>query len=292
MFSDDQGSRWAQAHVPVSVDLTAVHFPSQQHGWAVGHGAVILKTSDGGRTWVKQADGRMLAKATVEGLKSKLARAPEDQVLKVLLAEAERNVEVGPDKPLLGVWFADDRTGFAVGAYNLVYRTTDGGQQWEPWFDRTDNPQLLHLTAVHGHGNQVVLVGERGLVLQLGPSGERFEAVETGYRGSFFSVLVTPARITVFGMRGHAYERASGAAAWMRREMPVQGGLNGASVLDDGRVVVVSQDGKVLVRGAGEAEGFMLVPNVRPSLFTAVAPAGAGQLVVVGLQGAATVKLP
>ncbi len=292
VFSDDRGANWAQASVPVSADLTAVHFPTAQQGWAVGHGAVILHTVDGGRNWIRQADGRSLARATVEDLKAKLVQSPYDTRLKALLAEAERNVDVGPDKPLLGVWFADDRTGFAVGAYNLIYRTVDGGKRWEPWFDRTENPHLLHLTAVHGHGRDVVVVGERGLVLQLGASGERFESRDTGYKGSFFSVLVTPTRIMVFGMRGNAYERVGDGSEWTRREMPVQGGLNGAALLDDGRVVVVSQDGKVLVRGTGAMDGFALLPQVRPSVFTGAARAAGGQLVVVGLQGAATVSIP
>lgn len=292
VFSDDRGVTWTQASVPVSADLTAVYFPSTQEGWAVGHGAVILHTADGGRSWTRQADGRSLARATVDDLKVKLAQSPEDRRLKALVAEAERNVEVGPDKPLLGVWFADEQTGFAVGAYNLIYRTGDGGKRWVPWFDRTENPYLLHLTAVHGHGRDVVVVGEKGLVLQLGASGDRFEARDTGYKGSFFSVLVTPMRTTVFGMRGNAYERAGDGAEWTRREMPVQGGLNGAALLEDGRVVVVSQDGKVLVRGVGATDGFAVVPQVRPSVFTGAAMAAGGQLVVVGLHGASSVAIP
>src|SRR5262245_35617679 len=46
LYSDD-GSSWNQALVPVSVDLVAVHFPTKQQGWAVGHGGVILHSADG-----------------------------------------------------------------------------------------------------------------------------------------------------------------------------------------------------------------------------------------------------
>ena len=58
LYSDDHGRSWTQASVPVSVDLVAVHFPTSKKGWAVGHGGVVLATSDGGATWVKQIDGR------------------------------------------------------------------------------------------------------------------------------------------------------------------------------------------------------------------------------------------
>ena len=59
LYSDDRGSTWTQAIVPVSVDLVAVHFPSAQKGWAVGHSGVVLATADARRD-VGQATRRAL----------------------------------------------------------------------------------------------------------------------------------------------------------------------------------------------------------------------------------------
>jgi len=42
VYSDDGGQTWLQAKVPVSTDLTAVFFASPTHGWAVGHGGVVI----------------------------------------------------------------------------------------------------------------------------------------------------------------------------------------------------------------------------------------------------------
>jgi photosystem II stability/assembly factor-like uncharacterized protein len=60
LISDDAGEKWQQSEVPVSADLVAVHFPDAEAGWAVGHDGVILNSTDGGRTWVRQLDGRTL----------------------------------------------------------------------------------------------------------------------------------------------------------------------------------------------------------------------------------------
>src|SRR3954464_14245696 len=60
--SDDKGKTWTQAEVPVSSDLTALSFPSSQRGWAVGHDGVVLATTDGGRSWTRQLDGRGIEK--------------------------------------------------------------------------------------------------------------------------------------------------------------------------------------------------------------------------------------
>ena len=57
LYSDDNGGKWHQANVPVSVLLTSVAFPSVREGWAVGHSGVILHSSDSGENWKKQFDG-------------------------------------------------------------------------------------------------------------------------------------------------------------------------------------------------------------------------------------------
>ena len=60
LYSDDDGRHWQQAGVPVSVDLTAVAFPSPEQGWAVGGDGVVLHSADGGASWQKQLDGRQI----------------------------------------------------------------------------------------------------------------------------------------------------------------------------------------------------------------------------------------
>ena len=51
VYSDDRGASWQQAKVPVSADLTALHFVDARQGWAVGHEGVVLHTADGGASW-------------------------------------------------------------------------------------------------------------------------------------------------------------------------------------------------------------------------------------------------
>lgn len=51
LFSDDDGAQWQQAKVPSRVLLTSVYFSDDKHGWAVGHDATILASTDGGRSF-------------------------------------------------------------------------------------------------------------------------------------------------------------------------------------------------------------------------------------------------
>ena len=65
LWSDDAGANWQQADVPVSADLVAVHFPTPDSGWAVGHDGVILHSADAGKSWTRQLDGRTLGDVLV-----------------------------------------------------------------------------------------------------------------------------------------------------------------------------------------------------------------------------------
>jgi photosystem II stability/assembly factor-like uncharacterized protein len=291
VYSDDKGANWLQAKVPVSTDLTAVWFANAQQGWAVGHDGVILHSGDAGQTWEKQLDGRQVNAKVVADLEAKLAAQPDDTRLTGLLAEAKHNVEAGPDKPFIDVWFADAKNGFAVGAYNLIFATSDGGAHWVPWYDRTENPNFLHLYAIRGVGDQVYVAGERGLFMKLDTSKQRFVSKPMPYQGSLFAMAAAPGYVMVFGMRGNAFRTTDDGQSWLKVDTAVQSGMSGATVLEDGRVVAVSQAGQVLV-SQDKGASFSMVEGVRPMVFAGVVGVGAGRIAVAGTQGVRLVTVP
>jgi len=277
LYSDDRGSTWTQASVPVSVDLVAVHFPTAQKGWAVGHSGVVLATSDGGATWVKQLDGRAAAQAMIDYYEKQEADG-------ALLSEAKRFADDGPDKPFLDVWFDDEKVGYVVGTFNLVFRTDDGGTHWVPWFDRTDNPKRYHLHAVRRVGDDLYAAGEQGIVLKLDAKAQRFRAVRTPYEGTYFGITGKPGSVLVFGLRGNAYRTADGGASWQKVDTRIPVGLTGGAVTPEGGIVLVSQAGHVLV-SSDSGSTFAPLTADRSAPAAAVVALGAKSLVVVGPRG-------
>jgi len=284
VYSDDQGASWKQAGVPVSSDLTAVWFAGVRAGWAVGHDGVILHSADGGQTWVKQLDGRQAHSLMVEDLERKVASGKYPERTKALLTEAKRYRDEGPDKPFLDVWFPDEKNGFAVGAYNLIFRTSDGGAHWESWFDRTDNPGFHHLNAIRGAGDELYAVGERGLVLRLDTSVGRFVARPTPYVGSFFALAVNSGYLTAFGMRGNAFMSSDKGLTWKKAGVNGESDFSAACALEDGRIVAVSQAGQVMV-SRDHGLTFDTEKGVESMVFSAVSGAGRNRIAVAGIQG-------
>ena len=289
VVSDDEGKSWRQAASPVSSDLVAVRFVTPSRGWASGHDGVILSTEDGGNRWVKQLDGHMAAQLLADHF-DKLARAGDANAAR-LRKEVARNYESGPEMPMLDLWFDDERVGWASGPFGTLLGTRDGGKTWTSWMEKVDSDKMLHYNAVRGVGGDIYLASEQGTVFKLDRARERFIPSSTGYKGSFFGVVGTREYVVAYGLRGTAYRSRNGGASWQRLETGVPGGLTAASLLDDGRLLFVSQDGRVIV-SRNQGETFQPLPVGRPSLFTDLAQAGPGRILITGLGGVQSAPLP
>ena len=276
VYSDDRGKSWSQAIVPVSSDLLAVSFPSPQKGWAVGHDGVVLHSDDGGAHWTKQFDGR----AAAQVMASHYGPGAESAEM---MAEIQKFIDQGPDKPFLDVWFESETTGFIVGAFNLIFQTTDGGKSWTPWYDRIDNAKHYHLYAIHPIGKEVFITSEQGTIFKLDQASGRFKELKTGYTGTFFGITGKPQALVAFGMRGNAFRSLDGGGHWAKVATGVPGGLMGAAVTPDGRIVLVSQAGNVLVSGDDGASFGQARVDQFPA--AAVASIDANTLAVVGPHG-------
>ena len=281
VLSDDDGATWRQARVPVGVTLTAVQFPTATQGWAVGHDGVVLHSGDGGATWTRQLDGTQAARLV-------LRDAQAGQGGAAYLAEAQRLVADGPDKPFLGLHFSDENNGIVVGAYNLAFRTRDGGRTWSPFGNRLDNPKASHLYAVAASGGDVLIAGEQGVLLRSADGGATFARIALPYRGSFFALAFDGADAVVAGLGGNAFASHDRGATWTALAVPGPVSLTAAHLGHD-RLLMANQAGTLL---AGSARGGALAPlnaQALPQPNDMIALAD-GAIVTVGVAG--VVRLP
>lgn len=284
LYSDDAGQTWQQAAVPVSSDLNAVHFPTAQQGWAVGNDGVILHSRDAGLTWSKQLDGRQIGALVLTHYRTLAASEPGNEQWALLADAGQRLVEEGADKPFLDVWFADAQLGYAVGVFNLILRTTDGGQSWIPFQDRTDNPQGLHLNAIASTGDALYIVGEQGLLRKWDAILERFIALQTPYEGSFFGAVGKPGEVLVYGLRGNVLHSRDGGYTWQARPSDLQISFSAALVDAQGRYRLFTQAGHQLLAEDSQAP-LRLLPQTQQAPVAAATQAANGALILVGARG-------
>jgi len=296
-YSDDSGKSWTQSGVPVSSDLLAVHFPTPQQGWAVGHDGVVLHSTDGGASWIKQFDGRAAAQVMESHYMSKnscsschsspdlpVAATPGEGEPPSLMEDLKRLSSQGPDKPFLDVWFENETTGYIVGAFNLIFRTNNGGKSWVPLYDLVDNPKRYHLYSIRPIGKDLYITAEQGTIFKLDAKTNRFAAIKTPYGGTFFGIPGQPGALVAFGMRGNVFRSPDDGATWQKIETGIAAGLIGGTVTADSRIVLVGQSGQILV-GNSDGSSFSLVPIEQPTPASAVASVDPGTIALVGPRG-------
>jgi photosystem II stability/assembly factor-like uncharacterized protein len=251
LLSEDRGESWTQAaSVPTRNTLVGVTFIDNQTGFAVGHAATILKTIDGGQNWTLQNN--------------------------------ERNGET----PLFAVYFADAQNGIAVGGFSYTFETSNGGQTWSQRTLVEDSYDDFHLNDLFADkkGN-VYIPAEFGTVYKSVDRGRNWEAIETGYDGSFWGGLALEnGDVLVFGMRGNVWRSSDNGQSWKKVETGTDQSVSGGTQLEDGRIVLAGLSGTVLLSNNG-GQSFDNQPRPdRLSFATAIGKSG-DDIILLGAPG-------
>ncbi|RTE64527.1 hypothetical protein EH243_17055 [Amphritea opalescens] len=306
LYSDDQGQHWQQAQVPVRVTLTAVDFATAQLGWVVGHDGVILATQDGGVSWQKQLDGYQANQAIEDELKRLLALSDNERLeqgvqyqteeLEYLLEDAQLFSEEGASRPFLDVQFLDERQGFAVGAYGLIFRTVDGGEHWQPWVANLANPDNFHINALTQGRDELYMAGEAGSIYRSDDQGLSWSTLTSPYDGPFFGVAVTQTpsgeeSVVVYGLRGHAFISSDRGDHWSELDVDSDAAVLGVSQINGNRIVLLTNGGELYqFSDDGELKGRGLTQD-RSALSSGLM-ATSDDLLLVGVNGMTHINLP
>lgn len=246
---------WRQIeNVPTRSTLTAVTAVGNQL-WAVGHDGVILHSSDGGLAWQRQR------------------AMPYDP----------ESTDLHNGVPLLDVLMLDASNGFAIGAYALMLRTSDGGATWtqvavggsadsgdeeiivdaeaesdDTWSMSADDTAIEgesdpHLNAIARTGDgSLFIVAERGAAFRSTDGGTTWQRLSLPYDGSMFGVIGFEARhVLAFGLRGNVFESLDLGDNWSRVESGETLSLMGGAGFANGGAVLVGANGIVLTRAQG-----------------------------------------
>ncbi|MEO1517618.1 MAG: YCF48-related protein [Bacteroidota bacterium] len=122
--STDAGLTWAFRDMDGDF-FQSIHFPTADVGYAVGLLGTIAKTTDGGRTWFKQRDGRKLSQS---------------------------------DVPFRSVFFVNPQKGYIVGDDQTFWKTEDGGEVWK----KIASPPPGDLKAIQVVDGKGFIVGSGG----------------------------------------------------------------------------------------------------------------------------------
>jgi len=246
IVSDDDGISWRQVATPVDVTIDQIRFADARTGWAVGDFGVVLKTQDGGATWIRQLDGVQAAQLMLSSAKQIAAAYPADPIAAKHVRHAKLFVSDGPDKPFFLVQIFDARHVRIYGAYGMAFETMDGGANWADWSSHITDPGYLHPYGLVETAGEILIAGEQGMLLSGPEKGPIKPMGASPYDGSFFGILQTPrGGLVAYGLEGSVYESQDGGATWVQAQNPSSSTINCAALTKDGKILIGDWDGNV-----------------------------------------------
>ncbi|ABZ76918.1 BNR repeat protein [Shewanella halifaxensis HAW-EB4] len=263
---------WKQVNTPTQALLTKVFFITPEKGWAVGHDATILHTTDGGQSWTLQMQSEEI------------------------------------EKPLLDILFFNEHDGVAVGAYGLFFRTQDGGKTWKSEYHQEllfeeDVAYLAELKAedealylsersmllphfnriIQATDSTLIMVGELGLVATSTDLGQNWLKQDFIYEGSLFNAIIAGDTAFIMGLRGNVFKSDLSLVNWQSVGLPVDSTINAGILLEEGVLRLVGNAGVIIdISVIGESH---LIEQRQGENLVAIAEDSKGNLWVAGNKG-------
>src|SRR5574338_1233542 len=207
LFPLESTGIWTELNPKVPrVDYLGIHFVNTDTGWAVGDLGALIKTTDGGQSWITEETGRTTPIIKVRSVNSQVVIASGFGGLILRSTdggETFTEIASGVTGDLWGLQMINDTLGWACGTANSLIRTTDGGQSWQslttPGYS-SDYWWIDFLDKDYG------FIAANGKVISTKDGGQSWEIIQAGDNQSLFSVdAIDSLHIAAAGYGGTGY---------------------------------------------------------------------------------------
>ena len=221
--------------------LFDVHFADADNGWAVGNGAVILHTDNGGNSWAPQTFDPVSWLTDVYFIDAQSGwtvgygghiRHTSDG------GDTWEMQSSGTSYTLWGVCFTDALTGWAVGGREpdftpgsrLIKYTSDGGATWTTQFGDFDAPVLKSVS--FGNALRGVAVGGNSILFTADGGANWNEASHSGVYQMESVQMVDASTGFAVGRSGEILRTDDGGASWAYLDAGTGAWLTGVSFVN------------------------------------------------------------
>jgi photosystem II stability/assembly factor-like uncharacterized protein len=198
MYSIRKGEDALNICVNVGSRLTGIQMINENISYAVGESNTVLKTTDGGKTWISVMTGQ-----------------------RARVGETRRNLD--------GLYFATPEIGWVVGSFGGIIHTADGGKNWETQpVDTANDLKAAHFV----NDKEGWVVGNEGSILHTADSGKTWEQQKSDTEDSLHSVVFLDKNIGwACGDFGTVVHTTDGGKTWKREDTGTSTNLRSISAL-------------------------------------------------------------
>jgi photosystem II stability/assembly factor-like uncharacterized protein len=211
----------------VRQNLFATCFASDRDGWMVGELGRIIRTTDGGKTWVRQDAGTKRPFLAMSCLDAKTAWIAGKEGIVYGTKDGGdtwTQLQTNSNRHIFAIEFPTPERGLAAGDFGTMVRTDDGGKTW---------------TAFRIPENVVL------------PESALDTGVEPGDVNLYGLSFGDPDHVWIVGEFGTIMASADGGKTWTQQHAPVESTLFGVRFLDAKRGFAVGIDSVILATDDG-----------------------------------------
>jgi photosystem II stability/assembly factor-like uncharacterized protein len=253
----------------VRQNLFAACFPNDREGWMVGELGRIIRTTDGGATWVRQDAGTKRPFLAMSCLDARTAWIAGKEGIVYATRDGGdtwTKLETKSNRHIFAIGFPTAERGHAVGDYGAMVHTEDGGKSWDVMqvpetvvlpdsaLDTGVEPGDVNLYGLsYGDPDHAWIVGEFGVIIASTDGGRTWQQQHSPVENTLFGVRFVDARRGwAVGIDSLILRTEDGGATWTVQQAPISQrslydvavrGNNGWIVGDSGTIFKTTDGG-------------------------------------------------
>ena len=166
------------ANSPVTSILNKVSMVDSKTAYVVGEAGKILKTTDGGESWIELSSGTLVTLRDVHAFDANTVVICGSSGVYMKTTdggETWNTIDIGTTERLRRLYFVNSTTGWMVGSGGVIYKTTNGGNDWIEQISTT----TISLYGVHFlDKNNGWVVGNDDILLKTSDGGSTWNQVD------------------------------------------------------------------------------------------------------------------
>ncbi len=186
------GANWSSQNSNTTNHLTAASFLNSQTGIISGYGKTLLKTTDGGNSWLNIAN----LSEQIDFLDLKIINenifyvsGSESYIIKSVNSGSNWQVTTqGMPNPFFAIEFLNENTGWATGCCGMFMATTNGGANWSNEYYLTLGFSLHSLKFINSTTGYTV--GDNGGIYRTTNGGAWWDSTVTHTYETLYSIFM------------------------------------------------------------------------------------------------------
>jgi photosystem II stability/assembly factor-like uncharacterized protein len=241
----DKGNTWLKTNI-VSLFKSAF-FVDENVGWFVGGNGRIIKTSDGGTSWLDQASNTSAFLTSIFMMNENIGWAAgfEGTILKTVDGGQNWDTQSNTTtKNLYVINFIDQYNGFAAGEEGIILKTTDGGENWIE-ISKTLSADLNKTFFINSQSGWIAC--DEGKVLMTTDAGENWVLQNTPTSNSLRDIYFINSDLGwAAGTAGSILHTTNGGTNWFSQNSGITSIINSIHFADSLTGFSVGVGGRIL----------------------------------------------